>query len=145
MNQKEEKGDSIPQEFDNRGKISQYLKMKGSTRLEVKEVPLVNRILEFDYDKYPGINLRFLETKKKSLEFGDWIEFNILFEANKHEESVDYLSYLFKSISKIISSWSDISNIDVVGIQEVECAEPNYYILIYILSNGKDKKKETDN
>lgn len=122
--------------------IKRLLGLKGNKRLEI-ENPLTQKILEYDYeDKTPGIRLRFLETRKKEKEAGEWYNYNILFEVDKYKDSPEYLSHVFSSISRIIKTWEGHSNIDVVGIQEVDCEEANYYyILIYILSDGKDKEQ----
>lgn len=123
-------------------KIDQLLSLKGKTRLEVKS-KISQKILEFDFTDTPGISLRFLETKKKVEEFGSWNEFNILLEIPKLEETSNYLGYVILELSKFIKRLGLGLNIDSIGIQEINCSNPNYYyILLYILSDGKDAKKE---
>lgn len=135
----EEDQDMEVLEYNNN--IERLLKLKGNKRLEV-ENSLTRKILEFDYEeKTPGVRLRFLETRKKDKEYGEWYNYNILFEAVKYKDNPEYLSHVFSSISKIVKSWEGQTNIDVVGIQEVDCEEAEYYyILIYILSDGKEKE-----
>lgn len=140
MKQNEEDQVMAVPEYNN--DIKRLLGLKGNTRLEIQN-QLTQRILEYDYtDKTPGIGLRFLETKKRNREAGEWIYYNILFEARKYQDTPEYLSHILGSLSKVVKIWGDYSNIDVVGIQEVDCEEADYYyILIYILSDGKDKEK----
>ena len=128
------------QDYNNNSEIRRLLSMKGTKRLEVTS-DLTDHILSYNYSETtPGISLRFLETKRKTEELGDWDSYYILFSALKYDDSVKYLEHIFSSISKIIGDWSDKVSIDVVGIQEVDCSEAKYYyILIYVLSNGKDK------
>lgn len=126
-------------------KICQLLSMKGNSRLEVKS-DLSDKILSLDYLKYPGINLRFLETKRKEKEAGDWDEYNILFSALKYQDTSEYLSFVIKNLGEVIKILGEEINLDVIGIQEIDCSQPDYYyVLLYILSNGKDKKKEDIN
>lgn len=140
MKQYEEDQVMAVPEYNNN--IKRLLGLKGNKRLEV-ENSLTQKILEYEYeDRTPGIKLRFLETKNKKREYGEWIYYNILFEAYKYKDNPEYLSHIFSSISKIIKTWENYSNIDVIGIQEVDCEETDYYyILIYILSDGKDKEQ----
>lgn len=129
------------QDYNNNSEIKRLLSMKGTKRLEIGN-NLTEYILNYNYsENTPGISLRFLETRKRSEELGDWDNYYVLFSALKYNDSIEYLDHIFKSISKIISDWSDKIEIDVIGLQEVDCSEVKYYyILIYILSNGRDKE-----
>lgn len=120
--------------------------MKGTKRLEIKN-ELTDRILGFDYQtQTPGIRLRFLETRYKDLDLGGWVNYNVLLEIDKYNDTPKYLSHIFSSISKAVSEWdNNINLIDVVGIQEVDCGESEYYyVLLYILGDGVDKVTEND-
>lgn len=123
-------------------KIIQLLSLKGKTRLGIKS-KISQKILEFDYNEVPGISLKFLETKKRKGESGEWNEFNILLEIPKLKETSDYLGYVILELSKFIKRLGLGLNIDSIGIQEVNCDRPDYYyVLIYILSDGKDSNKD---
>ena len=88
--------------------IKRLLGLKGNTRLEIQN-QLTQRILEYDYiDKTPGIGLRFLETKKRNREAGEWIYYNILFEARKYQDTPEYLAHILGSLSKVVKTWGDI-------------------------------------
>lgn len=122
--------------------VRRLLGMKGLKRLEVSN-SLTDKILGYNYsDQTPGIRLKFLETRSKDLDNGGWTNYNILFEADKYNDTPEYLSHIFSSISRIVSTWEDETGlIDVVGIQEVDTEEAEfYYILLYILGDGKDKE-----
>lgn len=120
-------------------KIKKYLSLKGNNRLEFKN-ELTEKILTFDYlNKTPGINLRFLETKKYvSSEEDDnkWIEFNILYEVLKFKETPEYYSYIFEKLSNIIKEYNVNFDKDRMrlGIQETYCEDSkSYFILFYII------------
>lgn len=124
-------------------KISDYLGRKGKARLEVKN-NITKAIFNLDPEMFPGIKLRFLETRSKEEVSGSWIEYNVLLEIKKYQDTSEYLSFILKNLGKLLKSIDNIG-IDSIGIQEVECGLPDYYyLLIYILSDGKDKKKEND-
>lgn len=134
------------QDYNNNSEIRRLLGMKGTKRLEISN-NLTEHILNYNYsENTSGVSLKFLETRKRSEELGDWDSYYILFSALKYNDSIEYLDHVFKSISKIISDWSNKVEIDVIGLQEVDCSEAKYYyVLIYILSNGRDKEiKEGD-
>lgn len=120
-------------------KIKKYLSLKGNNRLEFKN-ELTEKILTFDYlNKTPGINLRFLETKKYvSSEEDDnkWVEFNILYEVLKFKENPEYYSYIFEKLSNIIKEYNVNFDKDRMrlGIQETYCEDSkSYFILFYII------------
>lgn len=124
-------------------KISDYLGRKGKARLEVKN-SITRAIFNLDPEMFPGIKLRFLETRYKKEVSGSWVEYNVLLEIRKYQDTSEYLSFILKNLGKLLKSIDNIG-IDSIGIQEVECGLPDYYyLLIYILSDGKDKKKEND-
>lgn len=126
--------------------IRRLLGMKGLKRLEVSN-ELTDKILCYNYsEETPGIRLKFLETRNKESEVGDWVNYNILFEVDKYNDTPKYLEHVFSSISKIVKDWeSEIKFIDVVGIQEVDCDEAEfYYVLLYILGDGRENDKEKE-
>lgn len=122
-------------------KISRLLRMKGLSRLEVRN-EITKAILELNPELTPGINLKFIENKKKNTDNGSWVEYNVLLEIQKREETVRYLRFAFENLSNLIKSLSGL-NIESIGIDEVDCGESDYYyVLIYILSDGQDQKTE---
>lgn len=126
--------------------ISRLLGMKGIKRLEVSN-SLTDKILNFNYpEETPGIRLKFLETRKKDFEEGDWVNYNVLLEADKYKDTPEYLKHVLSSISKIVGTWeTETGLIDVVGLQEVDSGEAEfYYILLYILGDGKDKRTNNE-
>lgn len=129
-------------ETQENSKIFKYLLNSNTTNLEISD-ELTNRILEFDYiNKYPGISLKYLESKKRDEELGTWNEYNILFSILKYKDTSDYLGYSLGKLGDLIKDiGKDDISIDVIGVQEMECSEPDcYYILLYILSDGKEKE-----
>ena len=132
------------QEYDN--SVRRLLGMKGSRRLEVSN-SLTDKILGFPYsEQTPGLRLKFLETRKQDLEYGGWVNYNVLIEADKRNDTPEYLSYIFEKLSEIIKAWEgEGEKIDVVGIQEVDNSEAEfYYVLLYILGDGKDNKEKDE-
>lgn len=122
-------------------KIADYLAKKGKARLAVKD-DITKAIFNLDPEMFPGIRLRFLESSQKSEINGSWVEYNVLLEVEKYQDTTEYLSFILKNLGKLLKSINNLK-IDSIGIQEVECGLPDYYyILIYILSDGKDKKKD---
>jgi len=110
--------------------ISRLLGMRGYKRLEVDD-DITQRLLGFDYSLLPGLNLRFLETKKKE---NDWTEYLILYQVQKYRDTTQYFKHIFDILSVISKELAKITDIDSIGIQEVECGLTNYYyFLIYIL------------
>ena len=90
----------------------------------------------------PGLRLRFLESRIRGLDEGEWIEYFALYGMKKWKESANYLEHIFSCLSKVAASLKNLE-IDSIGIQEVDCGEAeNYYILIYILSNGREKRNK---
>lgn len=125
-------------------KIRELLSMKGKTRLCVKN-DITFALMNLDPEFTPGIRFKFLETKEQNTEAGDWYEYNLLLEIDKYKDTVEYVSYIFKGISRIIKNFSNLK-IDSIGISEVDGSIPEYYyVLIYILSDGKDNKSVTEN
>ena len=75
------------------------------------------------------------------MEGGTWIEYFALYKMKKWVETVKYLEYVFGCLSKLMSELHDLP-IDSIGLQEVDCSEPeSYYVLIYILSDGQNIRK----
>lgn len=123
--------------------IARLLKMKGIKRLEISN-SLTDKILGYNYsEETPGIRLKFLETRKNDEECGEWVNYNVLIEADKYKDTPEYLKHVLSSVSKIVGTWEDETKlIDVVGIQEIDSGESDYYyILLYILGDGRDKEK----
>ena len=71
------------------------------------------------------------------MEGGAWTEYFVLYKMKKWEETARYMEYMFHSLSILMGELHDLP-IDSIGIQEVDCSEPeSYYVLIYILSDGQ--------
>ena len=125
-------------------RIRELLRMKGGARLCVKN-DITLALTRIDPEVAPGVRFKFLETKKRDEDEGSWIEYNLLLEVDKYLDTVDYISYVFKSIGKILGGFKQL-DFDSVGIGGIETGLPEfYYVLIYFLSDGKDKtidKKE---
>ena len=86
------------------------------------------------------IKVKFLENVNKNT----WVEYNILLEAPKLEDSPEYLSYMFDKVSELISTWDlkSIQTIDTFGIQEVVCSEFGcYYILLYLIDKVNENSE----
>lgn len=125
-------------------KISDLLSMKGRSRLAVKN-NITQSLMSLDPESVPGIRLKFLESQNHDEDSGTWANIYALFEIDKFQESTEYLNYVMKGLGKLIKTTCNQSNIDAIGIQEMECGLPNYYyILFYILSNGEDKENKED-
>lgn len=126
--------------------ITRLLRMRGKKRLGVKN-HMTDWILEEPYYLQTGINLRFLESKRMVTETGEWEEYSVLYEVKKIKESPQYLSEVLKIIGQLLDRIGK-SNLEIesMGIQEVECGLSDYYyVLIYIINNGKDKEGENEN
>lgn len=126
--------------------VRRFLGMKGVKRLEIIN-SLTDKILNYNYaEETPGIRLKFLETRKKESEGGEWVNYNILLEADKYNDTPEYLKHILSSVSKIVGTWEEETKlIDVVGLQEVDSSEAEfYYILLYILGDGKDKEENSE-
>lgn len=115
--------------------------MRGQKRLGVKD-QVTERILEFDYTQSPGLSLRFLETRNKETEEGSWTEYNVLYEIKKISETPQYMNHIFELLYRSIGNVLRDLEVDSMGLQEVECGLSEYYVLIYIISNGKTREKE---
>ncbi len=126
-------------------KIEELLKLKGKARLSIKN-ELTLALMNLDPEFAPGVRFKFLEVNKKDEEMGSWVEYNLLLEIDKYQDSAEYLSFMFKNLGKLINSYSHLS-IEAIGISEFDCSRPcYYYVLVYILSDGKDKEiKTTEN
>ena len=121
--------------------IGRLLQMRGQKRLGVKD-QVTERILDFDYTKSPGLSLRFLETRNKETEEGSWTEYNVLYEIKKISETPQYMNHIFELLYRSIGNVLRDLEVDSMGLQEVECGLSEYYVLIYIISNGKTREKE---
>ena len=108
--------------------------MKGRSRLGVK-----NEITEF----LLTLPITFLESKRVETEYGEWEEIYILMQQRKIE-TPEYFNYIFMQVELVMKALRDFGVRDC-GIQEFECGDNTYNILIYVLNNGKDKEnKEED-
>lgn len=144
MNLLKQKEEKVVMDIPGFNSVRRLLGMKGIKRLEVNNT-LTDKILNFNYsEETPGVRLKFLETRRNELEEGGWVNYNILFEVDKYKDTPEYLKHVFSSISKIIGTWeSETGLIDVMGIQEVDSGKAGfYYVLIYMLGDGQDKKLE---
>lgn len=121
--------------------ISRLLRMKGQKRLDVRD-QVTQKVLDFDYTKSPGLSLRFLEARNRQGEEGGWTEYNILYEIKKISETPGYLAYVFELLYRSVGTLLKDLPVESMGIQEVECGLSEYYVLIYIISNGYEKKKD---
>ena len=116
--------------------IQRILRLRGDRRLEVENT-VTEKILSLSEARTPGLRLKFLESRSRSLEGGAWTEYFVLYKMKKWEETARYMEYMFHSLSILMGELHDLP-IDSIGIQEVDCSEPeSYYVLIYILSDGQ--------
>jgi hypothetical protein len=110
--------------------------MKGRSRLGVK-----NKITEYFLTlEFPQIT--FLESKRMETDYGEWEELYILIQPRKIE-TPEYFSYIFMQVKLIMKALKDFG-VRECGIQEFECGDNTYNILIYVLNNGKDKENKED-
>lgn len=116
--------------------IDRFKLMKGRSRLEIKD-DLTESLLNLEFPK-----VLFLESRKKETDYGIWKEYYILVDLKKIE-SPEYFKYLFFQINKIFSLLRKY-NIDSSGIQELECSNNSYELLIYIIRDGKEKCNRTE-
>ena len=115
--------------------------MRGDRRLAV-ENEITDTILAHSEKDTPGLRLKFLESRKRGLDNGTWVEYFALYKMKKWTDSADYLEYIFSSLAKMMSALKKLK-VDSIGLQEVDCSEAeSYYILIYILSDGKEIRGE---
>ena len=106
--------------------------MKGKSRLGVQ-----NEITDYFLSlEFPQIT--FLESKRMETEYGEWEEIYILMQIKK-VETPGYFRYITFQIDFIMKSLRNFGVSDC-GIQEFDCEDNTYNILIYVLNNGKDKK-----
>ena len=120
------------------------LKLRGDRRLAF-ENEITERILSLSEQDTPGLRLKFLESRKRGLSEGTWEEYFVLYKMKKWTDTAAYLEYVFMCLSKLLSNFKDLS-IDSIGLQEVDCIESgSYYILIYILNNGREQQYREEN
>lgn len=113
--------------------IGRFLRMKGRSRLEVE-----NEITEYFLAlEFPIIT--FLESKRVETEYGEWEEIYILTQIEK-EEAPDSLLSLNKQVGTIMKALKKLG-VKECGIQELDCSDSIYNVLIYVLNNGKNKKE----
>ena len=122
--------------------INRLLKLKGISRLEVKD-NLTSLILSQKEEVYPGIRLGFVESKNRDEDGGTWAEYRVLYEVVKYENTTDYLKFVLSEFSKIIDKFSGLS--DYISIEEVDCSRSGYYyILVFMLKNIGEEKEESE-
>ena len=93
------------QDYNNNSEIRRLLGMKGTKRLEISN-NLTEHILNYNYsENTSGVSLKFLETRKRSEELGDWDSYYILFSALKYNDCSElYLAmYSGNTITKLNS------------------------------------------
>ena len=112
--------------------IGRFLRMKGKSRLEV-ENELTQYLLSLEFPK-----ITFLESKRVETDYGEWEEIYILTRTKKIE-APEYFRYITFQIDLIMKTLKKFGVKDC-GIQEFDCSDNTYNILIYVLNNGKDKK-----
>ena len=117
--------------------ISRFLRMKGRSRLGV-ENDLTEKLLE---QGFPEIT--FLETKHMETEYGEWDEFYILTQVKKIE-TPEYFRYITFQIDLIMKTLRRFGVKDC-GIQEFDSSDNKYNILIYVLTNGREKETCKEN
>lgn len=128
-------------EFSDCREIQRILRLKGDRRLAV-ENEITETILSHEEKDTPGLRLKFLESRKRGLDSGTWVEYFALYKMKKWTDTADYLEYIFSNLAKMVSALKKL-DVDSIGLQEVDCSEADgYYILIYILSNGKEIRGE---
>ena len=117
--------------------IQRFLRMKGRSRLGVKN-EMTEYLLSLDFP-----TITFLESKRMETDYGEWEEVYILMQTKK-VETPGYFRYITLQIDLIMKILRKFGVSDC-GIQEFECGDNTYNILIYVLNNGKDKEnKEED-
>jgi hypothetical protein len=118
--------------------IQRLKTMKGRSRLEVKN-ELTESLLNLEFPK-----VSFLESHLLDTPYGHWEEYYIFVRLHK-VEAPEYMKYLMFQIDKIITILTDNGILDS-GIQEFECDDYTYNILIYAINNGEEteKCKETE-
>lgn len=106
---------------------------------------IAKHIWSLDTEKVPGVRVKTLDIEVHyNKETGNWRGYQVLYEIDKYKDMPDYLSHVFKCLGKIIYSFSHL-DISSMGIQEVDCSYSDYYyILIYILSDGREESKKIE-
>ena len=112
--------------------IRRFLGMKGKSRLGIKN-NLTEHLLEL---KFPEIT--FIESKRVETDYGEWNEVYLLTRVKK-VETPEYFRYITFQVDLIMRTLKQFGIKDC-GIQEFQCDDNTYNILIYILSDGKEKE-----
>lgn len=126
---------------DGFSEIEKLLSLKGHSRGFKDEI--VEKILSHDEQNTPGCRVYFITSKK---ERNSWIEYKVLYKIKKYKDSIDYLSYVFDCMAKVVKELRDL-DINSIGIQEVYNNDPcSYYVLIYIIKeeNNDGRIRETE-
>lgn len=124
--------------------IRRLLNFKGNSRLEVKD-DLTERILEGKGILLPGgIKFCFIESKKYIGEFGDWVEYKVLYSILKCSNSIAHLQYVLGNASHIIGALEKFKP-DYIDIEEFDCSRADYYyILLYIRKNIDEEIEQNE-
>ena len=69
-------------EFSDCREIQRILRLRGDRRLAV-ENEITKTILSQDEKDTPGLRLKFLESRKRGLDGGTWIEYFVLYKMKK--------------------------------------------------------------
>lgn len=129
-------------------KISRLLSMRGEERVMVDDdlVACIRQTVEtINQSGGSCIKLAFLETIRREIENGEWFNYQLLFEFPKAEDHIKYLSHEFLEIGHLLQKLESnipeniMKDIDSIGVDEFDTSRPNsYYLLLYVLRNGKD-------
>lgn len=86
-------------------------------------------------------SLKFLELKKRSSCYGDWIEYNFVLDCNLTSDTPTCLLNRFLEISEFLKRLTELKlganlNLSSMGIQEVKCDESGHlYFGMYIIKD----------
>lgn len=97
------------------------------------EDDITTKIQYLDEENTPGTRIKYINSFLVKGKESKWKEYDVLIEIDKFKDSPDYMSLVFKNISKIFRSISFL-DITSVGIQEFSGNYSDYYyLLIYII------------
>lgn len=96
--------------------------------------PIIKAIMESTIG-FKNVSLKFLESKKKSSRYGDWIEYNLVLDCFLASDTSVCILNRFLEIVEFLKKLSDLK-LSSVGIQETKCDEPNHlYLGIYVIKD----------
>lgn len=103
-----------------------------------KKIPTTDPVISTVTDAAAGLNkvsLKFIESKKKSSHYGDWIEYNFILDCDLTSNTVTCLLSRFQEIVEFLKKLTELK-IGSIGIQETKCDEPQHlYFGIYIIKD----------